>query len=141
MMTKVITWKTMGQEFLSSNAVLSFCFRKKAASICSDLLLALSSLTCKRTAPILLSLASVSRMKGLVKLGKVKIGVDVNLWCSFSNAAWQASIQLNFGFLSSSQPFTAAMFSKWQIHWLHSLSLAYVSGNTNGFFTIAYLCS
>ena len=29
------------QEFLPNNAVLCFCFRKKAASICNDLLLAL----------------------------------------------------------------------------------------------------
>ena len=31
---------------------------------------------------MLLSLASVLRMKGLIMSGKAKTGVDVNLWCS-----------------------------------------------------------
>ena len=71
-----------------------------------------SSLSCERTAPVLLSLASVSRMNNLVKSGKVKIGVDVNLWRSSSNATWQASVQWNCAARSVSSWNGPAIFAK-----------------------------
>ena len=62
--------------------------------VCTRAYVVPSSCSCERTAPRPDPDASVSKMNGLVKLGKASTGVSVNSLLSSSNACWHCSAQL-----------------------------------------------
>ena len=59
-----------------------------------------SSCCWERTAPIPVSLASVSRINGLEQSGNASIGAETNFCLRFSKDVWQSSVHLKLAYFS-----------------------------------------
>ncbi|GFQ98750.1 hypothetical protein TNCT_335711 [Trichonephila clavata] len=107
------------KQFLPPHTVVSFWFGQTLTKIGDDTLLTIYSWD--NTAPMLLRLASVSRINCFPVSGYARIGADVSASLSLLNALLHSSIQMNFCFAS---------VSLWSGLAIVLRNLSRVSGNT-----------